>query len=162
VRGRSCENDCLAARVAAVANLLPARWVSFTAARILCANAIVIVKLGILGTKPGAQFCSPSRGLEPCGIELASFEKLNQAPSSGDCVNRLAQLPFPKEWNGRSIIRWQHRLKRETPNLHRARIALKECGWKGGDSGGSAGEQLCRTKKRKNPLDSDRPSHGRQ
>jgi hypothetical protein len=50
-----------------------------------------------------------------------------------------------------------------TPNLHRAKTSLiKACGWKGGDSGGSAGEQLCGTKKRKNRLDSDRPSHGRR
>jgi hypothetical protein len=47
--------------------------------------------------------------------------------------------------------------------LHRAnKLAQSECGWKGGDSGGdSAGEKPCPTKKQKNPLDSDRPSHGR-
>ena len=28
-----------------------------------------------------------------------------------------------------------------TPNLHRARIAHQECGWKGGDSGDSAGKK---------------------
>ena len=50
-----------------------------------------------------------------------------------------------------------------TPNMHRAkRIAPRECGWKHGDSGYSAGrEKTCRTKKQKNRLDSDRPSHGR-
>src|SRR5271169_5501912 len=50
-----------------------------------------------------------------------------------------------------------------TPNMHRAkRIAPRECGWKHGDSGHSAGrEKPCPTKKRKNRLDSDRPSHGR-
>jgi hypothetical protein len=40
----------------------------------------------------------------------------------------------------RSIIRWQHRLKRETLNLHRAKKLTEECGWKGGDSGESAEE----------------------
>jgi hypothetical protein len=29
----------------------------------------------------------------------------------------------------------QHRLKRETPNLQRARMLINDCGWKGGDSG---------------------------
>jgi len=49
-----------------------------------------------------------------------------------------------------------------TPNLHRASKSLiEECGWKGGDSGDSAGEKPCPTKKQKNSLDSDRPSHGR-
>jgi transposase len=39
-----------------------------------------------------------------------------------------------------------------TPNLHRAKIAHEECGWKGGDSGDSAAEKACATKKQKNPL----------
>jgi hypothetical protein len=49
------------------------------------------------------------------------------------------------------------------PDLHRVRTKslLEECGWKGGDGGDSAGEKTCPTKKQKNPLDSDRPSHGR-
>ena len=29
-----------------------------------------------------------------------------------------------------------------TPNLHRAKIAHQECGWKGGDSGNSAEKNL--------------------
>jgi len=51
-----------------------------------------------------------------------------------------------------------------TPNWHRAKRSLnEECGWKGGDSGGGlAGEKPCPTKKQKNPLDFDRPSHGRR
>jgi hypothetical protein len=51
-----------------------------------------------------------------------------------------------------------------TPNVHRAkRIAPRECEWKHGDSGNSAGrEKPCPTKRQKNPLDSDRPSHGRR
>src|SRR5260370_40939617 len=49
-----------------------------------------------------------------------------------------------------------------TPNLHRAKESLiEECGWKGGASGDSAGEKPCPTKKQTDPLDSDRPSHGR-
>jgi hypothetical protein len=35
----------------------------------------------------------------------------------------------------------------------------EECGWKGSDRGDWAGEKPCPTKKQKNPLDSDRPSH---
>src|SRR5208337_772455 len=50
-----------------------------------------------------------------------------------------------------------------TPNMHRAkRIAPRECGWKHGDSGHSAGEKSCSMKPDKNRLDSDRPSHGRR
>ena len=51
-----------------------------------------------------------------------------------------------------------------TPNMHRAkRIAPRECGWKHGDSGHSAGEEnLVQSKPNKNRLDSDRPSHGRR
>ncbi|SRR6266496_226520 len=36
-----------------------------------------------------------------------------KTPSSGDCVNRLAQLLCKEK--DRSTIRWQHRLKRERP-----------------------------------------------
>jgi hypothetical protein len=50
-----------------------------------------------------------------------------------------------------------------TPNLHRARIAHQECGWKGSDSGPLGRRtNLVLREKRKNPLDSDRPSHGRR
>ena len=50
-----------------------------------------------------------------------------------------------------------------TPNMHRAkRIAPRECGWKHGDSGPLGGKkQTLFNEKRNNPLDSDRPSHGR-
>jgi len=62
-----------------------------------------------------------------------------------------------------------------TPNLHRAKIAQKECGWKDGDRGGSARTQsnpqerrrkqkeknTLTGKKKKNILDTHRPSHGR-
>jgi hypothetical protein len=37
-----------------------------------------------------------------------------------------------------------------TPNLHRAKKPLiEECGWKGGDSGDSAGEKTLSNEKRK-------------
>jgi hypothetical protein len=44
-----------------------------------------------------------------------------------------------------------------TPNLHRAKIAQKECGWKDGDRGGSARmqsnpQERRRTQKEKNTL----------
>ena len=39
-------------------------------------------------------------------------------------------------------LRWQHRLKREHPTCtERNKIAHLECGWKGGDSGDSAGKK---------------------
>ena len=56
-----------------------------------------------------------------------------------------ASMAWPRfhseEQNHRAPNSWQHRLRRETPNMHRAkRIAPRECGWKHGDSGYSAGE----------------------
>jgi hypothetical protein len=63
-----------------------------------------------------------------------------QAPSSGDCVNRLAQLSSEK-MEARSIIRWQHRLKREHPTGTERESLIEECGWKGGDSGRLGGEK---------------------
>ena len=44
----------------------------------------------------------------------------------------------------------------------RNKIAPRECGWKHGDSGHSAGEKACLRKRTKNRLDSGRPSHGRR
>ncbi len=42
----------------------------------------------------------------------------------------------------RSINRWQHRLKREHPTCtERTKALIEECGWKGGDSGDSAGKK---------------------
>jgi hypothetical protein len=38
-----------------------------------------------------------------------------------------------------------------TPNLHRAKTAHRECGWKGGDSGDSAGEKSLSNEKIKEP-----------
>ena len=49
-----------------------------------------------------------------------------------------------------------------TPTLHRANIAHEECGWKDGDRGGLAEQELIlRKKKVKVCLDINRPSHGR-
>src|SRR6516165_484622 len=63
----------------------------------------------------------------------------------------------------RSPNRWQHRLNREHPTCTgRIKLAHRECGWKGGDSGDSAGEKPCPTKNKIKSLDSDRPSHGRR
>jgi len=63
----------------------------------------------------------------------------------------------------RSPNRWQHRLNREHPTCTgRIKLAHRECGWKGGDSGDSAAEKPCPTKNKIKSLDSDRPSHGRR
>jgi len=39
-----------------------------------------------------------------------------------------------------------------TPNLHRAKIAQQECGWKGGDSGDSAAKTLSNEKNHRTHL----------
>jgi hypothetical protein len=49
---------------------------------------------------------------EPASIAAEKDKGLK--PSSGDCVNRLAQL-LCLRWKRRSTIRWQHRPKRERP-----------------------------------------------
>jgi hypothetical protein len=51
----------------------------------------------------------------------------------------------------RSIIRWQHRLKREHPTCAERKSLAEECGWKGGDSGDSAGEKTLSNEKTKEP-----------
>src|SRR5579864_9189647 len=62
----------------------------------------------------------------------------NSTPSSGDCVNRLAQLLFFDE-KRRVDNQVAAPAETRTPNLHRAKqIAHEECGWKNGDSGHSA------------------------
>ena len=67
------------------------------------------------------------------------------------------------EMEERSTIRWQHRLKREHLTCTERKSLTEECGWKGGDSGDSAERKnLVQRKNKKNPLDSDRPSHGRR
>jgi len=68
-------------------------------------------------------------GLDP--IRTAEL----RPPSSGDCDNRLAQ-PSILEMEARSIIRWQHRLKRERPTGTGRTSLTQECGWKDGGRGG--------------------------
>jgi len=46
-------------------------------------------------------------------VQVHGSETPRPAPSSGDCVNGLAQLPSRD--GKRSTIRWQHRLQREHP-----------------------------------------------
>ena len=62
----------------------------------------------------------------------------------------IAWPNFHREMDQRSTNRWQHRPQTRTPNLHRAnKIAHQECGWKGGDSGGSAGRKKLVQRKNK-------------
>jgi len=49
---------------------------------------------------------------------------------------------YPRWWKTRSSNRWQHRLKREHPTCTERQWLTKECGWKGGDSGNLAEEDL--------------------
>jgi len=49
-------------------------------------------------------------------LKLRGAEIRSPKPSSGDCVNRLAQL-FIFEMKPRSIIRWQQPAETRTPNL---------------------------------------------
>jgi hypothetical protein len=69
-------------------------------------------------------------------------------PSSGDCVNGLAQLPSR---DGREV---ENQVAApavtRTPNLHRANKSLtEECGWKGGDSFGLGAKQELRKHQKK-------------
>jgi len=82
-----------------------------------------------------------------------------------------ARWAWSSQFNGEEIraggYGWRYQVaapaETRTPNLHRAnKIAPRECGWKDGVSGDSAKEKACPTKIQKNPLDSDRPSHGRR
>src|SRR5438093_11754310 len=51
-----------------------------------------------------------------CGAELTGRSILTFAQG---CLASHSWLDAGKcKWNGRSIIRWQHRLKREAPNLY--------------------------------------------
>src|SRR5580704_10696264 len=59
-------------------------------------------------------------------------------------------------------IRWQHRLKRERPTCTERTKSLLESADGRMASADSAKEKACPTKIQKNPLDSDRPSHGRR
>src|ERR1700731_1654652 len=63
----------------------------------------------------------------------------------------------------RSIIRWQHRLKRERPTCTERTKTLTRVRMEGWRQWLTRPEKKpCPTKKQQNPLDSDRPSHGRR
>jgi hypothetical protein len=73
----------------------------------------------------------------------AGLRKEKQKPKRRVPVTASMAWPnFPStKMEERSTNRWQHRLKREHPTCtERNKIAQRECGWKGGDSGDSAGE----------------------
>ncbi len=103
--------------------------------------------------------------LEPL---LAGMEVLSeQIREYNERIEKLAQESYPqvallKQIKGvGTLIALTFLLTLEDPRSER--IALRECGWKHGDSGHSAGEQkLVPLKRQQNPLDSGRPSHGRR
>jgi hypothetical protein len=75
-------------------------------------------------------------------------ERQKPKPSSGDCVNRLAQVPLSRA-EPQGAKQMAAPAEPRTPNMHRAkRIAPRECGWKHGDSGHSAGEENVPNKNR--------------
>ena len=83
-------------------------------------------------------------------------------PSSGDCVESLAQLSFPG-MEERSTNRWQHRLQRERPTCtQRKRSLTKSADGRMASAATRQRKKPCPTKNQKNPLDSDQPSHGRR
>ena len=71
-------------------------------------------------------------------------------------------------WRPTSILEMEHKVDKQvaalaetrTPNLQRAKNRSHKSAV--GDSGDSAGRNNGLTKTKKNPLDSDRPSHGRR
>jgi hypothetical protein len=81
-------------------------------------------------------------------------------PSSGDCVHRQAH--FHRKVKRRPIIRWQHRLKRERPTCTERKPLTKSADGRVATVVTTRRrKKYCPTKKQQNPLDSDRPSHGR-
>jgi uncharacterized RDD family membrane protein YckC len=97
--------------------------------------------------------CAQDRLAETIVVTEPSYQslqqKLSQQQVADDLLHSPPQVVAPAETR--------------TPNWHRAnKIAPRRVRMEGGDSGNSAGEKKpCPTKKQKNPLDSDRPSHGR-
>ncbi len=78
-----------------------------------------------------------------------------------------ASIAWPRfyrlRWKGRSIIRWQHRLKRERPTCtERTKSLIESADGRVATVATRREKKPCPTKKQKNPLDSDRPSHGRR
>src|SRR5580698_11390632 len=93
-------------------------------------------------TAAGRPWRQPHKTKRQNKVKTAPGRERQKAQSR---VSVTALMAWPRfhseEQNHRAPIRWQHRLRRETPNMHRAiRIAPRECGWKHGDSGHSAGE----------------------
>jgi hypothetical protein len=79
---------------------------------------------------------------------------------------QLTEIPFLRSWqsllhNCDAKLPSAAPSETRTPNLHRAKIAQYECGWKGGDRGGLAEpEKKDKITERTKTLDADRPSHG--
>ena len=101
-------------------------------------------------------------------------EMVSKQPSSTAEIRWLRLTPGPVSFERgeqRSITRWQHLLNRVHPTCTERPSLNKECGWKGGDRSGLAqGQELTGRKRRtktslqerkKNILDTHRPSHGR-
>jgi len=107
--------------------------------------------------------CNSSRMALPAATQKLFCEKVETKPKRRVPVTASNAWPtsiFVTE--ERSIIRWQHRVQRERPTCTERKHRSPECGWKDGVSGDSAGEKPCPTKNKTNPLDSDRPSHGKR
>ena len=116
----------------------------------------------LLTLEDAHRFRRVGRGLLPgiaTGTEKLGPERTANAHQQG----RRSLFTNPAGAGSAPHPRWQHRLKREHPTCtERSKALSEECGWKGGDSGNSAGKKTaCPTKSKTNPLDSDRPSNGR-
>src|SRR5690242_1090952 len=61
----------------------------------------------------------------------------------------------------RSTNRWQHRLQRERPTCTERQSLTKSADGRMATVATRQRKKPCPTKNQKNPLDSDRPSHGR-
>ena len=71
----------------------------------------------------------------------------------------MAWPNFHREMEERSIIRWQHRLKREHPTCtERSKSLIEECGWKGGDRVGLGAQSKNRGKTKKSRATAPFPS----
>ena len=99
------------------------------------------------------------------GIQTAELNRRDQVTATNSWPS------FLRKGGQRSITRWQHLLNRVHPTCTERPSLNKECGWKGGDRSGLAqGQELTGRKRRtktslqerkKNILDTHRPSHGR-
>ena len=75
--------------------------------------------------------------------------------------NRLAQTSSLRRSTGR-LIRWQRRLKRERPTCTERKNRSQSADGRMATVATRQEKKPCPTKTQKNPLDSDRPSHGRR